>query len=115
VAAEENYDEYLGALRAEVCSRCIVRQAGGPPCAPRGLPCGIEAHVPKLVEICRNTHSVLMDPYIEQLHEQICTDCEFKDSPACPCPLDYLLQLAVEAIEGVERRRNAVVSGAAGD
>ena len=109
MAADENYDDYVTALRAEVCSRCIERQPGGPPCAPRGKPCGIEAHVPKLVEICRRTDSVLMDPYIEELHDRICADCQFKDTTNCPCPLDYLLQLAVEAIETVERRRAGVV------
>ena len=98
------YDEYLLELREQVCSRCIERQTGGPPCAPLGKRCGIEQHVPKLVQICRTTDNVLMDPYIEKLHEQICEDCAFKDEPTCPCPLEYLLQLAVEAVESVERR-----------
>lgn len=105
MAADEQYDEYLTALRAEVCSRCVERRPGAPPCAPLGKPCGIEAHVPKLVDLCRRTDSVLMEPYIRNLHDEICRDCEFKDTAACPCPLDYLLQLAVEAIESVERRR----------
>jgi hypothetical protein len=46
-----------------------------------------------------------MDPYINELHDKICRDCEYKDKPGCPCPLDYLLQLAVEAVEKVEHRR----------
>ena len=58
-----------------------------------------------LVTICRTTDSALIDPYIEKLHNTICSDCEYKDKPACPCPLDYLLQLAVETVEKVERRR----------
>jgi hypothetical protein len=105
MSSPDEYDEYLTELREQVCNRCIVRQPGGPPCSPHGQACGIERHVPKLVEICRNTDSALMDPYIEELHEKICKDCEFKDRPVCPCPLDYLLQLAVEAVERVERRR----------
>jgi hypothetical protein len=104
---QENYDAYLAELRNHVCAVCIERQEGAPPCAPLGKNCGIEQHVPKLVEICRHTESVLMDPYIDKLHAQICEDCAFKDEPACPCPLDYLLQLAVEAVENVERRRPA--------
>jgi hypothetical protein len=60
-----------------------------------------------LVKICRTTDSALIDPYIEQLHELICPDCEYKDSSMCPCPLDYLLQLAVEAVEKVEQRHTA--------
>lgn len=105
MSTPNEYDEYLAELREQVCSRCIVRQPGGPPCAVHGQGCGIERHVPELVEICRSTDSALMDPYIEELHDKICKDCEYRDSPACPCPLDYLLQLAVEAVERVERRR----------
>jgi len=57
------------------------------------------------VELCRTTNSALIDPYIENLHDTICSDCEYKDKPVCPCPLDYLLQLAVETVENVERRK----------
>ena len=105
MSAPNEYDEYLAELRAQVCSRCIERQPGAPPCAPLGKACGIEQHLPELVEICRSAQSVLMDPYIDRLHDTICCNCQFKDRPTCPCPLDYLLKLAVEAVETVERRR----------
>ena len=101
----EDFQEYLAELRANVCSRCVERQPGCPPCAPHGKPCGIELHLPELVEICRTTDSVLVDPYIRELHDKICVDCEFRGKPSCPCPLDYLLQLAVETVERVQRRR----------
>jgi hypothetical protein len=103
----EKYDDYMAELRAEVCSRCIEREPGSPPCAPHGKGCGIEQHVPQLVGLCRETVSSQMDPYIEELHDKICTTCPNKDQPSCPCPLDYLLKLAVDAIETVERRRAA--------
>jgi hypothetical protein len=99
------FDEHLAELRAQVCSRCIARLPGGPPCAPLGVGCGIERHLPELVAICRSTNSVLIDPYIQKLHDTICAHCEYNDKPTCPCPLDYLLQLAVEAVEKVEYRR----------
>ncbi len=99
------FDEYVTELREGVCSRCIARLPGCPPCSPHGVGCGIERHVPQLVEICRTTDNVQMGPYIDQLHDTICKDCEYRDKPSCPCPLDYLLQLAVEAVERVERRR----------
>jgi hypothetical protein len=105
MATPNEYDEYLAELREQVCSRCIERKPDCPPCAPHGQGCGIERHVPQLVEICRSTDSALIDPYIEKLHDEICADCEYQDTPNCPCPLDYLLQLAVEAVERVERRR----------
>lgn len=109
--ASNDYDEYLLELREQVCRRCIEHQEGSPPCGPQGKRCGIEEHVPELVSICRTTESVLMDPYVEKLHREICAACAFRDEPACPCPLEYLLQLAVEAVENVERRRAARAVG----
>jgi hypothetical protein len=97
--------EYQEALRADVCSRCIERLPGGPPCAPLGKGCGIEQHLAELVEMCRTTDSALIDPYIDQLHDAICPECPSNGSPSCPCPLDYLLQLAVETVEKVQRRQ----------
>jgi len=66
--------------------------------------------LPALVELCRTTDSALIDPYIENLHNTICADCEYKDRPACPCPLDYLLQLAVETVEKVQQQRASTES-----
>jgi hypothetical protein len=103
--AESDLDEYRAELRASVCSRCIERLPGAPPCGPLGKGCGIERHLAGIIEICRTTNSALIDPYIEKLHDTICAQCEHKDTPACPCPLDYLLQLAVEAVDRVEYRR----------
>jgi hypothetical protein len=100
------HEEYLAELRSQVCSRCIERGPNCPPCAPHHKVCGIEAHLPELVEICRTTDSVQMATYLDKLHDQICANCEYKDTEGCPCPLDYLLQLAVEAVETVERRRD---------
>ena len=43
--------------------------------------------------------------YMERLRDEICADCEFRERPECPCPLKYLLPLAVGAVETVEERR----------
>jgi len=107
---QDDLEEYRAELRAEVCSRCVERRPGTPPCAPLGKGCGIERHLPALVELCRTTNSALIDPYIEKLHVTICADCEYKDQSPCPCPLDYLLQLAVEAVGKVEHRRTVRLS-----
>jgi len=103
----DEYEEYLAELRAHVCARCIERAPGCPPCAPQGKACGIELHVPELVHLCRTSPNPQMAAYIDELHAQICEHCSNKDGPTCPCPLDYLLQLAVEAIERVDLRRRA--------
>jgi hypothetical protein len=102
-AAESN--EYVAELRKQVCAHCVSRQSGAPPCEPLGIGCGIERHLEQLVEICRAVDSPLIDPYLDRLRDDICADCEYQDQPVCPCPLKYLLPLAVSAVETVEQRR----------
>ena len=45
---QNDLEDYREALRCEVCSRCIERRPGGPPCAPLGKGCGIERHLPAI-------------------------------------------------------------------
>jgi hypothetical protein len=105
MSTQAELNEYQEALRAEVCSRCIERRPNAPPCAPLGKGCGIEQHLEELIEMCRTTDSALIDPYIDKLHDAICPTCKDKDTSSCPCPLDYLLQLAVETVEKVQQRQ----------
>ena len=97
-------DEYLLELRAQVCSRCIERPEGGPPCAPLGKRCGIELHLPEFIDAVHAVSDVRIDPYMDSLHERVCKDCPISTTSQCPCPLKYLLLLAVEAIETVDDR-----------
>ena len=46
-----------------------------------------------------------MDPYIDKFHCDVCSQCAYLDTKPCPCPLDSLLLLAIEAIESVDERR----------
>jgi hypothetical protein len=103
--AATDLDDYAKELEQQVCRRCISRVNGAPPCAPKGIGCGIEQHLEKLVQICRSVDSALIDPYLDRMHDEICDDCAYRDKSVCPCPLKYLLPLAVSAVETVERRR----------
>ena len=104
---QTDLDEYMAEIRQHVCSRCIQRPPGGPPCLPRGTRCGIELHLAEIVEMCHAAKGDVMDPYIERLHEDVCANCSECDTSACPCPLDYLLLLAAEAVDAVDERRRA--------
>ena len=104
-------DEYLAEIREHVCSRCIEKPPGAPPCAPQGKHCGIELHLPEVVEVCHAARGSRMEPYIVRFHEEVCAHCAQQTTPQCPCPLDYLLLLAVEAIEAVDERKRAAESG----
>jgi hypothetical protein len=103
-------DEYLDEMRRQVCDHCIARRPGGPPCQPIGVGCGVEQHLEELISICRAVDSPLIDPYVERLHEEICGTCIYRDTANCPCPLDYLLPLAVGAVETVEERRRVLAN-----
>src|SRR5262249_13675917 len=103
--AAADYQEYLDEIREQVCSRCVERPPGGPPCAPLGKVCGVEMHLPQLVESIRSVHSGLVEPYVRHNREGICAHCDYLESSICPCPMDYLAALVVEAVETVDRRR----------
>jgi hypothetical protein len=103
--AEAELTEYLEEIRRQVCSRCVERPAGGPPCAPLGKTCGVELHLPQLIESIRQTRSPLIGPYLERNRKEICTSCAFLDTSICPCPMDYLAVLLVQAVEAVDERR----------
>lgn len=98
-------EPYLAELRARVCSRCIERPEGGPPCDVLGKICGIESHLEELVAEVRRTKSPLLEPYLERCRIKICAHCpQLGDHECCPCPMDYLGELVVEAIEAVDNR-----------
>jgi hypothetical protein len=99
-------EEYMEEIREQVCSRCIERPPGGPPCLPLGKRCGVELNLRQLVDAVHCEHSDWMEPYINHFHEDVCAHCERRQSEHCPCALEYLLELAVEAIESVDERRS---------
>jgi len=105
--AQAELGDYLTEIRNTVCSRCVERPRGGPPCAPLGKNCGVEMHLPQLISSVRQVHSNLLEPYLEHNRNTICEQCSFLHSAICPCPMDYLSCLVVEAVEAVDERRAA--------
>jgi hypothetical protein len=103
--AETEWAEYLAEIRKEVCSRCVERPPGGPPCAPLGKQCGVEMHLPQLVQTVRDVQSPLIEPYLAHNRQEVCAYCPLLHGSSCPCPMDYLAVLVVQAIEAVDRRR----------
>jgi hypothetical protein len=97
--------EYLDEIRRDVCSRCVERPPGGPPCEPLGKLCGVEMHLPQLIESIRQVHSRSVTPYLEHNRNDICSQCALLHSSVCPCPMDYLSVLIVEAVEKVDQRQ----------
>ena len=97
--------EYLDEIREDVCSRCVERPLGGPPCVPLGKMCGVELHLENLIDSIHQVRSNRIAPYLDHNRHEICEKCAFLHSSVCPCPMDYLAVLVVEAVEAVDERR----------
>jgi hypothetical protein len=105
MATATELEEYLAEIRREVCSHCVEKPPGGPPCAPLGKVCGIELHLPQLIESIHKVHSPFIGPYLDHNRAEVCSKCAFLHSSVCPCPMDYLAVLLAEAVETVDARR----------
>lgn len=97
-------EEYLDEIRKQVCSRCVEKPPGGPPCAPLGKNCGVELHLPALIDAIHEVQSPWVESYLEHDRQVICEKCAFLHSSICPCPMDYLLSLILQAVETVDAR-----------
>jgi hypothetical protein len=71
----------------------------------QGKVCGMEAHMPELIGAVHQSYAGVMDPYIDSVKCLVCEGCTARGSFECPCPMDYLLPLIVEAVEGVDERQ----------
>ena len=110
MVAEAELADYLDEIRREVCSRCVERPPGGPPCAPLGKECGIEMHLPELIDAIHEVRSDSIVPYVLNNRHKICEHCTLLHSTVCPCPMDYLAVLLVQAVESVDRRQEEAVA-----
>ncbi len=110
---EADTQEYLDEIRQEVCSHCVERPPGGPPCTPLGKVCGVELHLPELVAAVREVHSDWMEPYVDSTRQNVCQGCAHLHESCCPCPMDTLSLLVVEAVEAVDERRGRRRRGSA--
>ena len=103
--------EYLSEIRKEACSRCTERAPGGPPVGPGGKYCGGEQNLPQLIEAVHEVHSRWMGPYCESTESHVCTACSARHTDSCPCPMDSLLLLVVQAVEAVDARHEQRADG----
>jgi hypothetical protein len=58
-----------------------------------------------MIESIRQVRSRMIAPYLEHNRNNICSECALLHSSSCPCPMDYLSVLIVEAVETVDQRR----------
>jgi hypothetical protein len=71
-----------------------------------GKVCGIEEHLPNLIDAIHHVDSPGITAYLKCNRDRVCRNCQFLlNSTICPCPMDYLAVLLVEAVETVDQRR----------
>jgi hypothetical protein len=109
---EAELQEYLDEIRKQVCSRCIDRPGGGPPCAPLGKMCSVELFLPLLLKAIHEVDSPSIGAYVDNLRRRVCAHCVHQNADGfClprterTCALDYLFPLIVEVVETVDQRR----------
>ena len=101
-------DEYWDAVRAKVCVKCIDGDGLGNCRLTGEYACGLSVHFPRIVDTVLSVSSSSMEPYIEALRVNVCSNC-LHQSPdgTCTfrsnvdCGLDRYFPLIVEAIEGL--------------
>lgn len=98
-------EEYRSEIRGRVCGYCLHRPPGGPPCAALGTRCRIEFDLPQFVNSIHRVRSQSREPCIDDFRDHVCLRCTDCIADQCPCPLQFQLGLAVQAIDAVDQRR----------
>jgi hypothetical protein len=62
-------------------------------------------HLAALVDAIHEVKSGLIAPYRQNNRARICEHCTMHKTSLCPCPLDDLAVLIVQAVETVDQRR----------
>lgn len=106
---EERHQAIWAALRDTVCAVCLDRKDDGSCGLSGGRTCGLEAHLPRILEVVETVHSSRMDEYVEAIRQRVCVVCEQDAQGVCrlgndgACALDAYLPLVVQAIEEAQR------------
>jgi len=61
-------------------------------------------HLPEIIDSIHQVKSDLIEPYLETNRKRVCGGCALLQSSICPCPMDFLAVLLVEAVETVDDR-----------
>jgi hypothetical protein len=109
--------EYLDAVRNNVCTVCLDAVMHGSQFVRCGLPkgrtCPVEIFLPQVIDVVESVDSWLLDDYVKVLRERVCAICKHSDGDFCAlrlqadCALDRYFMLVTEAIQQVHTRLNA--------
>jgi hypothetical protein len=106
---EERHQAIWAALRGAVCSVCLDRKDDGRCGLSGGRTCGLEAHLPRILEVLETVQTSPMEGYVEAIRQNVCVSCEHDLRGVCrlrsdgECALDAYLPLVVEAVKEAQR------------
>ena len=105
-------DECWEAVSARVCWKCVDSDGDGNCRLPRGQHCELRNQFPKIVDTIVGVASDSMEPYVEALRRNICSQCVSQGpNSTCrfrselDCGLDRYFPMIVEVVEGLYRPR----------
>jgi hypothetical protein len=110
-SGEDRYRPYREAIRRRVCAICLDGAENGT-CGLSGpIPCGIDEHIPRLVDAILEVRSRQDDAYAAAVEAKVCSRCSQRDGLGLcrlrrdgHCTVSVYLPLVIEAIDEVERR-----------
>ena len=106
-------DEYLEAIRENVCSICVDSSESGICLLTNKEICAVEKYLPGIVDVVHSLQSDSTGEYVNLLRSKICSYCRLQDkSGNCSlredanCSLDRYFPYIVETIKGIDRKNN---------
>jgi hypothetical protein len=102
------YEQYMQAIRAKVCTKCIDGDGFGNCRLDPAIECALLQHLPLIVEAVSRVTSEEMEDYVRELRAITCAQCSHESingycmlRKEVDCALDRYFPLVVEAIEEV--------------
>ena len=111
---EDAYLAYREAIRRRVCAVCLDGAENGA-CGLAGpAACAIQEHLPGLVDAILHVRTRRDDAYAAVVEARVCSRCPHRDGLGLcrlrrdgRCTVSVYLPLVIEAVEEVERQREA--------
>jgi hypothetical protein len=112
----EDLEKYWRAVQSRVCIKCVDGDGQGNCRISNEDLCGLKLHFPRIVETILSVQSSALDPYVDALRHNVCTDCKHqlpdgtcKVRTNIDCGLDRYFPMVIEAIESVRsQRKNSI-------
>ncbi|PKL82495.1 MAG: hypothetical protein CVV24_09820 [Ignavibacteriae bacterium HGW-Ignavibacteriae-3] len=101
-------DNYLKALKQNVCSICVDSNAKGGCTLNEKETCAVELFLPEIVNVIHSSHSEDFRELYLELQETVCVKCRTQEDGNCylredaNCSLDRYFSLIVETIQKVD-------------